>query len=193
MVRYPLAGMALAYLHPILGLRRLGHEVAYVEESGWTRSCFDPVQREMGDDPTMGLARVRSFFDHIGLDCDVFYVDRETGQVHGGDWKEVKRILGEADLLINFDGACWLSEFRLATRLAFVDMDPLFTQTGHLGAESIDLHDVHFTYGVNVESPGCSVPNRRQLSGGVVLLPSSRISGRNTFSLNLKLTTPSRQ
>ena len=158
MVRYPLAGMALAYLHPILGLRRLGHEVAYLEESGWTRSCFDPVQRKMGDDPTMGLARVRSFFDHIGLDCDVFYVNRESGQVHGGDWKEVKRILREADLLINFGGACWLSEFRLATRLAFVDIDPLFTQTGHLGAESIDRHDIHFTYGVNVGSPGCSVP-----------------------------------
>ena len=43
MLRSPVAGMVLAYLHWVLGLERLGHDVVYVEESGnWPDPCFQP-------------------------------------------------------------------------------------------------------------------------------------------------------
>ena len=41
-IRHPLAGNLIAILHHLLGLHLLGHEVFYVEESGWERSCYDP-------------------------------------------------------------------------------------------------------------------------------------------------------
>ncbi|MDQ5854681.1 MAG: hypothetical protein M3380_21940, partial [Chloroflexota bacterium] len=55
MVRYPVAGNLLAYFHYVLGLHRLGHEVLYLEESGWPYSCYDPVTHDYGDDPHTGL------------------------------------------------------------------------------------------------------------------------------------------
>ena len=54
-VRHPVAGNLLAYFHYLLGLHRLGHEVFYFEESGWSGSCYDPVANTCSDDPEPGL------------------------------------------------------------------------------------------------------------------------------------------
>src|SRR5207237_4882 len=96
------------------------------------------------------------------LDVPVWYVDRDTGQVEGADWFELKRALRTADLLLNVGGVCWLPEFRLCRRRALIDMDPLFTQVGLFGGQSIDDHHVHFSYGVNIGHSNCAVP-----TGGV--------------------------
>src|SRR5688572_21592212 len=73
MVRHPLGGNILAYFHYVLGFHRLGHEVVYLEESGWSNSCFDPVKRDYGDDPRAGLHVVRALFAAYGLDVPVIY------------------------------------------------------------------------------------------------------------------------
>jgi hypothetical protein len=67
-------------------------------------------------------------------------------------------MLASADLLLNLGGVCWLPEFHLCRRRAFVDMDPLFTQVGQFGAWLLHEHHVHFTYGVNIGRPGCTIP-----------------------------------
>jgi hypothetical protein len=41
-------------------------------------------------------------------------------------------------------------------------MDPFFTQIGHMGLKNFEEHDLHFTYGMNVGRPDCTIP-----SGGV--------------------------
>jgi hypothetical protein len=59
MLRYPVAGNIFAYLHWVLGLERLGHEVVYLEEDGgWNEPCFDPVANTSGDDPAAGMRLV---------------------------------------------------------------------------------------------------------------------------------------
>ena len=166
MVRHPLAGNMLAYFHYLLGLARLGHEVAYVEESGWPSSCYDPEAREWTDRPARGLAAVRALAAAHRLDIPIAYVDRVTGRVEGSGWDDVKDALRAADLLLNLGGVCWLPEFRLCRRRALVDMDPLFTQLGRFGSEALSEHHVHFSYGANVGAPSCSVPG-----GGVDWLP----------------------
>src|SRR5262249_35976949 len=116
MIRHPVAGNLLAYFQYVLGLHRLGHEVAYVEESGWEESCYDPRTGERGDDPGPGLRRVRELFEEQRLDVPICYVDRETGTVHGTAWDDLKRLLNVADLLLNVGGVCWLPEFRVCRR-----------------------------------------------------------------------------
>ena len=158
MIRHPVAGNMLAYFHYVLGLHRLGHEVAYVEESGWPKACYDPIARDQVDDPRTGLRLVRALMAEHNVDIPVTYVNRESGEVFGGSWDSVKRMLGAADLLLNLGGVCWLPEFRLSRRLALVDMDPLFTQLGQFGGWLLEEHHVHFTYGVNIGQPGCTIP-----------------------------------
>lgn len=167
MIRHPSPGNLLAFFHYLLGLRRLGHEVLYVEESGWPYSCYDPVAGDYGDDPGAGLRIVRALMAEHGVASPVCYVNRDSGHVEGADWAELKRMLAAADLLLNVGGVCWLPEFTLCQRRALIDMDPLFTQVGRFGAWLINEHHVHFSYGVNIGRPGCTIP-----TAGVDWLPT---------------------
>lgn len=41
LIRYPVGGFTWHHLQYLLGFRKLGHEVAYFEDYGWRRSCYD--------------------------------------------------------------------------------------------------------------------------------------------------------
>src|SRR5689334_13847747 len=113
MLRHPVAGNLLAYFHYVLGLQRLGHDVVYVEESGWPYSCYDPIRREWQDFPAMGLRCVKELLDAYGLEVPLCYVNRESGVSTGMTRSELERRLQDADLLLNVGGVCWLPEFQL--------------------------------------------------------------------------------
>jgi hypothetical protein len=159
MIRLPLAGNVLAYFHYLMGLHLLGHEVIYLEESGWPGSCYEPATQMYGDDPASGIERVSKVMADYGLKAPLCYINSNTGDVKGVAWNEVKRMLAAADLLLNIGGVCWLPEFRLCHSRIYIDMDPLFTQVGRFGAESLHEHHMHFSYGVNIGKSGCTVPD----------------------------------
>src|SRR3954452_5821750 len=93
MIRHPVAGNLLAYFQYILGLCRLGHEVVYLEESGWPRSCYDPQTHMHSDDPAAGLRATRELLVACDLRAPVYYVHRESGQVAGGSPAAVEAVL----------------------------------------------------------------------------------------------------
>lgn len=158
MVRYPLSGLLLAYFNYVLGLHRLGHEVIYIEESGWPDSCFDPQAGMFSSNPEAGLKILRALLAQFEGPNRVYYVDRESGAVHGGTSADVRRELTEADLLLNLGGVCWLDEFALCRHRILLDMDPLFTQVGLFGAKSLGEYHVHLSYGMNIGKPQCTIP-----------------------------------
>ena len=158
MIRHPVAGNMLAYLHYVLGLERLGHRVVYIEESGWPNSCYDPVTANHSSDPTTGIARANSLLRRAGSAASLLFVDRESGEVSGGDADLLSQELASADALINVGGVNWLPGFRRARRLGYIDMDPAFTQAGKFGLGAIAEHDVHFSYGMNIGTRGCTIP-----------------------------------
>jgi hypothetical protein len=158
MVRHPFAGNLLAFFHYVLGLVRLGHEVVYLEESGWPYSCYDPATSQWYDDPSSGLRVVRTLFAAHQVDVPVIYVNRDTGHVDGAGRDGVERLLRAAELLLNIGGVCYLPEFLLCGRRALVDMDPLFTQVERFGARALGDYHVHFSYGANIGRPGCTIP-----------------------------------
>jgi hypothetical protein len=159
MIRHPVAGNILAYYHYLLGLHRLGHEVVYVEESGWPNSCYDPGAGAYGDDPTAGIRRVRAVMSRDGLGgVPVYFVSRETRRCYGGDFRDAQEKLKNADLLLNIGGVCWLPEFLSCRRRALIDMDPFFTQVGRFAQEGIGDYHAYFSYGGNIGKPTCRVP-----------------------------------
>jgi hypothetical protein len=101
---------------------------------------------------------VQALLRDYQLDIPVCFVNRDTGDVFGTDWAQAKWMLRAADLLLNIGGVSWLPEFNYSRRRALIDMDPLFTQLGRFGADILDDHHVHFSYGANIGQPGCTVP-----------------------------------
>jgi hypothetical protein len=159
MVRYPVAGMMFVYFNYVLGLRRLGHEVLYLEESGWDRSCYDPTAGDYGDDPTTGLRSVRDLFSRFGLEeVAIAYVRHDSRQSWGLPWNEIERRIRDADLILNVGGVCWMDEFLEIEARVLIDLDPLFTQAGAFGYERLNHYTLHFTYGINTGRGGCTIP-----------------------------------
>jgi hypothetical protein len=158
MIRHPVAGNVLAYFQYVLGLLRLGHDVVYLEESGWSSSCYDPITNTYGNEPEYGIAFLRGLMAALGVSFPICYVDRQSGTRGDFDWAEATRRLRQADVLLNVGGVCWLPEFRGCQRRVLIDMDPFFTQVGSIGVEGFEDHDAYFSYGVNIGREGCTVP-----------------------------------
>lgn len=159
LLRYPVAGMVYAYFHYVLGLHRLGHEVFYLEESGWPDACYDPAQGTYGSEPLAGLRIARALFARHGVPARIAYVDRDSGATHGLSWDAIRGVLRAADLLVNLGGVCWLPEFTACRRRLLVDMDPFFLQIGRFAAECLHEHHAHVSVGTNIGRPGCTIPD----------------------------------
>jgi hypothetical protein len=158
MIRHPVAGNMLAYFHYLLGFHSLGHDVCYLEESGWPSACFNPESGSYSDDPSYGLHTVRTLLESHDINMPVCYVNRETGEMSGYSNSSLDHLLSSADLLLNVGGVCSLPEFALSKRRVLIDMDPLFTQLGYFAAEDLHDYDVYFSYGSNIGRAGSSVP-----------------------------------
>jgi hypothetical protein len=159
-VRFPLAGMVLAFANYVAGLDRLGHRVVYLEESGWDQSCYHPPTRGYGDDPTWGLDNLAATLTRLGCgDVPIGYVDRASGASWGRPARDRRAVLAGADLLLNVGGVCQLDEFSACDRRVLVDLDPGFTQAGRFGGPTAIDHHAHFSYGTNIGRPGCLVPD----------------------------------
>jgi hypothetical protein len=157
-VRFPLGGNLWAHLQYVLGLRRLGHEVTFVEEAGWADSCYDPATDLVSSDPSPGLGIVGALMQELGLGDAWAFRDLD-GRWHGIERLDLDELLAEADLFLDVGGASHFPEMRLARRTAHVDMDPVFTQLGGFGADHrLDEYDALFTYGARIGRDGCGIP-----------------------------------
>ena len=151
MAQYPLGGVTWFYLHYVLGLARLGHEVWYFEDSGqWPYNPSADGLVEGCEYNVEYLDEVLTRFDLAGRWAYRFPWE---SQWFGLGEEERREVLETADLLVNVSGTLerpW--EYRAVRRLAYVDTDPVFTQVKLARGQAdfrklVDAHDVHFTYG----------------------------------------------
>ncbi|HZU73892.1 MAG TPA: hypothetical protein VE990_14070 [Acidimicrobiales bacterium] len=158
MVRHPVPGNLYAFLHYVIGLRRLGHRVLYVE-SGWSDECYHVDTHRYDDDPTSGIRTAAAALARHGeRSVPVAYLEQTSGRLHGLSEAELRDALERCDLLLNVGGSCWTDQFDRARCRALVDMDPLFTQVGVFAPEGFEHYHVLFTNGTNIGAPGCLVP-----------------------------------
>jgi hypothetical protein len=166
LVRCPLGGYAWQIAHYLLGLRALGHEVWFYEDSGeWDcRLAYNPVTDELAPSYDYGIATTARFFDQAGCGNQWLFVDCERGVEHGPGAGRAATLLREADLLISFGAVNRLPvELRSGRLAAYIDADPIYTQlraaSGELFLRNIlDAHTHFFTFGENIPAPGSPLP-----------------------------------
>ena len=125
--RYPYGGVAWCSLMYLLGLRRLGHEVLYIEDTG--ECVYDPDQNAISLDPSYGTALIDSTLAPYGLGGAWSFVNYD-GVYHGRTREEVRRFCSDADLFLDLSGGAWFwrDEYLGIPHKAFIDSDPGFTQ-----------------------------------------------------------------
>ncbi|MGR8921179.1 MAG: hypothetical protein ACU85V_16300 [Gammaproteobacteria bacterium] len=151
LVQYPLGGMTWHYLQYIAGLRALGHEVFYLEDTG--QYPFDPVSGGLTNDPTRNLAYLVGVFEALADGVAWAYRFPWESTWYGAGEAAARRALREADVILNVSGVlqkpgAWARD----GVLALIDTDPVFTQIKLLQGRrdfvsAVDAHDRHFTFG----------------------------------------------
>lgn len=164
LVRGPIGGLAWHHLQYWVGLRRLGHEVLFVEEGG-EHECYDPGADTLGADPTAGLAFLARLTRPFGLSGGWAYHDRALGVWHGWGEAAVGAFCRDAEIVLNLSGMGRLDgPWGEAPVRALVDTDPVFTQVRHLTEparrDAALGHNAFLTFGENIGTPaGRAVPD----------------------------------
>ena len=160
---YPLAGVTYQFLHYLIGLRRLGYDPYYIEDSG--RWIYDPQLNEFSPDVTGNLQAVVPVLQAYGFgDRWAFRGNYPDGKCHGLTEKQILQLYQEADAFLNVTGAQEIREEHLACkRRIYVESDPFASQikvaNGDQGMiDMLAAHDTLFSFGENLGAPDCDVP-----------------------------------
>lgn len=155
------AGGAWVRLSWVRGFQQLGADVIFVDQIG-RESCVDEQGELTPFAESVNLAYFERVVGHFGLDRSAALI-YEDGQEFAGLTRE--RLLdaaASADLLVNISGhLTWEPLLSRAPRLAFVDLDPGFTQfweAAGLGGSRLARHDLHFTIAENFGAASCAIP-----------------------------------
>ena len=62
---YPLAGVTYQFLHYLIGLRRLGYDPYYIEDSG--RWVYDPLLNDLSPDATRNVQAIAPILEAHGF------------------------------------------------------------------------------------------------------------------------------
>ncbi len=157
---YPLAGVTYQFLHYLIGLRRLGYDPYYIEDSG--RWIYDPLINEFSPDATGNLKAVVPVLEAHGFgERWAFRGNYPEGKCYGLTEKRILQLYRDADA---FTGAQELREEHLACkRRIYVESDPFAAQVkvaqGDEGTiKWLAAHDTLFSFGENLGAPDCDVP-----------------------------------
>jgi hypothetical protein len=155
----PLAGVGLHYLQYCLGLRDLGCEVTYLEETGvW---AYHPDDDRPDDEGAYTVPWMAEMFGRFDLD----WVYRDAGgRYHNATEAEVHSLCAAADVLLNVSGAHEPNDHhRDARALVYIDTDPGFVQVNaanNPGTRAwLEQHDLLFTFAEAMGAASCRIPD----------------------------------
>jgi hypothetical protein len=151
-------GATWAVLQYLLGFRRLGHDVYFVESVA--PSALRPDGANLAD--SQNARYFRSVMAEFGFgQSAALFVEGSRASV-GLSYDGLRHIAGRTDVLVNISGL--LVDETLLERIPirlYLDLDPTFTQLWHF-AEGIDLRlagHTHFaTVGLGIGQSECTVP-----------------------------------
>ena len=153
------AGIAWVMLQYLLGLRRLGHGVFFI----------DPLAPEALTPKGTSLATSTNaaFFHRLMAefgfaDASSILVTDGSHATAGQPYAAVKEIVAQSDILLDISGKLRDPELLAAARRAvYLDIDPAFTQLWQ-EVQGIDMglggHSDFVTVGLNIGQPDCPVP-----------------------------------
>jgi len=158
---YTLAGVSWDYIQYCIGLKQLGHDVYYFEDSGEWPYNFDGGKN--GDDWVekdclKNIIYLKSLFDRYELSDRWAYFFPLTSEWYGMSDLKRNEVLQTADILINVSGTLEKPEnYGSIKRLVYIDSDPGFTQVKLKLSQGdffkrIAAHHCHFSFGESLPS-----------------------------------------
>ena len=168
----PYAGIIGQFLHYLLGLRELGWDAWYVEDSlSWP---YDPATRTSATDPVRSVASVAELLDRHGFgDRWIYRCAVPDVRCLGHPQATLDDLYRTADLALNVTGAQELrDEHGIIRHLVYVQSDPFGLQIdiangNEWAADQLTRHHDHFTFGELIGTASCAVP-----TGGVDWQPT---------------------
>jgi len=160
----PIAGVIWQHIHYIVGMRRLGHEVYYIEDSA--RLPYNPVTYEITNDYSYAAGILDRLAREHGFEGRWSYCARYLPETPcaGLPLSRVAELYREADAILNVCGSQELNDDLLKSdRLLYVESDPGVEQIkvdrGELSTvEYLKAHRALFTFGENIGSEEFPVP-----------------------------------
>jgi len=157
----PVAGVAWQTIHYLVGLRRLGYDVYYVETTGvWPYNAIN-------DDctfPVTFLDRLLSRF-HF-REKWAYCASHSDGRCYGLSQLQIEKLYARADAIINLSGGTVLrDEHKICPKRIYLETDPVISQirVATKDQPTIDYlaaHTNHLSFGENLGQPDCDVPVR---------------------------------
>jgi hypothetical protein len=179
-VTFPFGGMFWHYMQFVIGLRRLGHEVLYIEDIG--RWSYDPVKRTRVQSGAPNAATFQRNLEKLDPALAGAWMFRDAaGTVYGRNWSDAQSFCQTADLFLNISLSHNVrDDYGGAACTVLVDTDPVYTQallaprrqSGEDEEEAarvgqmLAAHDLYFTFGLNVAGEDCQIP-----TGGLTWRP----------------------
>jgi len=160
---YPLAGVTYQFLHYLMGLRRLGYDPYYVEDSG--RWIYDPLSFEFSPDASGNIAAVAPILETHGFaNRWAFRGNYPGGRCYGMTEEQLLQLYRQADAFLNVTASQELREEHMACpRRIYVESDPFAVQIKVAQGDeptikALKAHDTLFTFGENLGAPDCDIP-----------------------------------
>jgi hypothetical protein len=152
-------GNAWAFLQWILGFRRLGYDVYYVEE----RQAKNLADEDLKPAPFSKSANAQIFkrlIDRFELGDRAALLEAGTSAHVGLSREDIDKVAPDVDLFINQFGA-YTAALGRVRRSVYLDLDPGHTQIWQ-ERYGLDMrlrgHDLYLTLGLNLGEPGCPFP-----------------------------------
>jgi hypothetical protein len=151
-------GATWAILQYLLGFKRLGYDVHFIEPVGEAalRPAGVPLAR------SENAAYFRRVMAEFGMGQSSTLLLAGTQRPVGVPYERVREIARRADVLVNISGL--LTDEALTEDIplrTYLDLDPAFTQLWHV-AEGVDMrfaaHNRFVTVGQAIGDPDCEVP-----------------------------------
>jgi hypothetical protein len=159
--KYLNGGNAWVVLSWVLGLKRLGLDVFFVEQIQ-QENCVDTTGRITAFENSVNLAYFKNIVDQFDLVGSAALICEGGEKSYGLTYAELCQVADAADLLINITGHLTLEPIKhRIRRRVYLDLDPGFTQFWHAMANPrarLEGHDFYFTIGENIGTSVCSIP-----------------------------------
>jgi len=167
--QYPVGGVAWDYLQYPIGFARLGHDVAYHEDTWCWPYC--PPQRTMTNDPAYSAGYLRDFFARYAPELSERWHYLHLHETSCGMSRAAfDEFASSADLFLNVSGGSFFPDALSPNCLkVFLDSDPGYNQiilserpswseNVERWCAGVHAHDRHFTYAENFGNPDCTMP-----------------------------------
>jgi hypothetical protein len=163
LTKMPVAGAVWGVAHYLVGFRRLGYDVYYVEAHARTPTML--MERPEDDSSALAAAFLNRVLRRFDLgDKWAFHALHDDGRCYGMTHSQLLELYRSAALIINHHGGTVpLPEHAAGGRLVYLETDPveLEIELYHNDPKAVAFLEPHvafFSWGLNYGNPDCRVP-----------------------------------